>query len=62
MRNVQTLSELLEQLEQVQSTLDHAYDLLSDTGDFESEHLDSAHSSVDRARNLVQSAYDNFNQ
>lgn len=60
MKNVQTLSELLEQLEQVQASLDHASDLIHDTGDFESKELDEATTSIDRARDLIRSAYEKF--
>ena len=62
MLKVETLSDLLEQLEQVKSSLDHASGLLHDTGDFESEHLDDATAAIDKARTLVQSAHDNFNK
>ena len=62
MLNVKTLADLLEQLEQVQSSLDHASSLLHDTGDFESEHLDDATTAIDKARTLVQLAYDNFDK
>jgi hypothetical protein len=62
MRNVETLGELLDQLECVQSSLDHAWTLLNDTGDFESEDLDTATTIVDKARTLVESAYNKFNQ
>ena len=62
MLNVKTFGDLLEQLEQVQSSLDHASGLLHDTGDFESEDLDNATTAIDKARTLVQSAYDNFNK
>jgi len=61
MKNVETLGELLAQLENVQASLDHASSLLHDTGDFESEQLDEATTAIDKARTLVQSAYDKFN-
>ena len=62
MKNVETLGELLAQLENGQSSLDHASSLLHDTGDFESDYLDDATTAIDKARTLVQSAYDKFNQ
>ena len=62
MVNVETLGELLDQLECVQSSLDHASALIHDTGDFESEDLDNATTAIDKARALIQSAYDNFNK
>jgi len=61
MKNVETLGELLAQLEDVQESLDRASSLLHDTGDFESEQLDEATTAIDKARTLVQSAYDKFN-
>ncbi len=61
-RDCDTLGELLAQLENVQASLDHASSLLHETGTFESEELDNATTAIDKARTLVQSAYDNFNQ
>lgn len=62
MKNVETLGELLDQLENVQASLDYASSLLHDTGDFESDDLDNATTAIDKARTLVQSAYDQFNK
>ena len=61
-RDCDTLGELLAQLENVQSSLDHASDLLHDTGNFQSEELDNANTAIDKAKKLVDLAYDKFNK
>ena len=61
-RDCETLGELLADLENVQASLDHASSLLHDTGTFESVELDNATTAIDKARTLVESAYDKYNQ
>mgnify|MGYP003115227168 CR=1 FL=1 len=61
-RDCDTLGELLAQLENVKLSLEHASELLHDTGNFESEELDNATTAIDKASTLVQAAYDSFNK